>query len=99
MGLFCVILKIQFIFLYISSEFIVQGANTQVNIDGKTLAVTMEAMEKPDRFTFDAAQNHVFSLMERDSYPRFLRSDIYKGLLSNATSSSPKKKYAFESKF
>ena len=81
-----------FFFLLVSSEFIVQGANTPVNIDGKTLTSTHEAMQTPDRFTFDSAQFHIFSLMQRDSYPRFLRSDIYKGLLSNAANSSPKKK-------
>lgn len=36
------------------------------------------------RHAFSPAEEHVFTLMSKDSYPRFLRSQIYKGVLSAA---------------
>ena len=45
------------------------------------------------RFTFDKAQAHIFLLMKKDSYQRFLRSNEYKALLANAVIPSTKKKY------
>jgi len=44
------------------------------------------------RFTFDKAQAHIFLLMKKDSYQRFLRSNEYKALLANAVIPSTKKK-------
>lgn len=44
------------------------------------------------RYIFDAAQSHIFLLMKKDSYQRFLRSDQYKTLLANATNPTSKKK-------
>ena len=35
----------------------------------------------PSRYTFDEAQDHIFNLMNRDTYARFLRSEAYKELL------------------
>lgn len=42
----------------------------------------------PTRICFDDAQRIVYNLMEKDSYPRFLRSDVYRGLF-DSTSGSP----------
>ena len=44
------------------------------------------------RYTFDAALDHIFLLMKKDSYARFLRSDHYKNLQANAVNPCPKKK-------
>lgn len=52
-------------------------ALTQVNIDYNTKMAVQKNMEHPTRGCFDAAQTKVFSLMKKDSYPRFLHSDIY----------------------
>jgi len=40
-------------------------------------------MVNPSSHTFDEAQIQIYTLMQRDSYPRFLNSQIYKRLLGN----------------
>jgi len=38
-------------------------------------------MVDPTPHTFDEAQLQIYTLMHRDSYPRFLNSQIYKKLI------------------
>lgn len=45
----------------------------------------------PPRYCFSAAEEHIFILMSKDSYPRFVRSEIYKGVLNNAQQQGAKK--------
>ncbi|KAI3383707.1 hypothetical protein SNEBB_004130 [Seison nebaliae] len=40
------------------------------------------------RYIFDEAQEHIFSLMSRDSYNRFIKSDKYRDLISVTTPST-----------
>lgn len=40
-------------------------------------------MATPTRLCFDDAQRIIYGLMEKDSYPRFLRSDFYCRLLDS----------------
>ena len=47
---------------------------------------------KPWRFSFQVAQEHIFLLMKKDSYARFLRSEHYKNLVANALQPEGKKK-------
>ncbi|XP_034149743.1 regulator of G-protein signaling 8-like [Esox lucius] len=42
------------------------------------------AMKAPCPCCFDEAVIHMYKLMERDSFPRFLRSDCYPGLRQEA---------------
>lgn len=77
----------------IYNEFLSPNAPCEVNLDSTTVEATQEAMKKPSRYTFDAAMLHVFSLMEKDTYPRFLRSEHYKNLLLNAQHPAQKKKF------
>lgn len=44
-------------------------------------------MKTPTVVCFDDARRIVYGLMERDSYPRFLRSDIYQALLDSTSES------------
>lgn len=44
-------------------------------------------MTAPTRLCFEDAQKIVYNLMEKDSYPRFLSSDIYRGLLDSTSKS------------
>ncbi|KAM8930872.1 regulator of G-protein signaling 8-like [Pelodytes ibericus] len=72
----------------IFQEFIDVQAPREVNIDFPTREMTRRNLQHPTLSCFDLAQLRVHSLMERDSYPRFLRSQIYNDLLSH-TQKSP----------
>lgn len=55
-------------------------ANCPINIDSKSYETTKRNIEtKPNsRYIFDEAAGHVYQLMKNDSYPRYLRSEMYK---------------------
>ncbi|XP_067865525.1 regulator of G-protein signaling 3-like [Heterodontus francisci] len=61
----------------IFEEFIATQAPREVNLDSHTREVTTSNIQSPTRSTFDLAQKRIFGLMEKDSYPRFLRSEFY----------------------
>uniref|UniRef100_A0A671SP56 Regulator of G-protein signaling 21-like n=1 Tax=Sinocyclocheilus anshuiensis TaxID=1608454 RepID=A0A671SP56_9TELE len=56
---------------------------TQINIDYHTREEIKRKVNSPTPQCFDEAQKIVYGLMERDSYPRFLRSEMYKTLLES----------------
>uniref|UniRef100_A0A8C9UXS2 Regulator of G protein signaling 16 n=1 Tax=Scleropages formosus TaxID=113540 RepID=A0A8C9UXS2_SCLFO len=58
----------------IFEEFIQSDAPREVNIDQRTRDVTKSNLEQPTRTCFDIAQLRIYTLMEKDCYPRFLRS-------------------------
>uniref|UniRef100_UPI00358F453A regulator of G-protein signaling 3-like isoform X2 n=1 Tax=Myxine glutinosa TaxID=7769 RepID=UPI00358F453A len=72
----------------IFSEFIAIQAPKEVNLDSYTREVTVAKMQKPTSDTLHLAQRRIYGLMERDSYPRFLRSDLFQEL-SGCRSVSP----------
>uniref|UniRef100_A0A4W5Q357 RGS domain-containing protein n=1 Tax=Hucho hucho TaxID=62062 RepID=A0A4W5Q357_9TELE len=45
---------------------------------------TLEGIKRPHRFIMDDAQMHIYFLMKKDSYPRYLKSELYKNMLANA---------------
>lgn len=47
---------------------------TQVNLDAETREVLLSVMDSVCADTFDEAQHRIYSLMAKDSFPRFLRS-------------------------
>uniref|UniRef100_A0A8C3WKJ1 RGS domain-containing protein n=1 Tax=Catagonus wagneri TaxID=51154 RepID=A0A8C3WKJ1_9CETA len=65
-------------------QFLAPGAARWVNIDSRTMARTLAGLGRPHRHVLDDAQLHVYMLMKKDSYPRFLKSDLYKDLLAEA---------------
>ncbi|XP_054570187.1 regulator of G-protein signaling 11 isoform X2 [Eptesicus fuscus] len=65
-------------------QFLAPGAARWVNIDSRTMERTLEGLRQPHRYVLDDAQLHIYLLMKKDSYPRFLKSDMYKGLLAEA---------------
>ncbi|PWA17477.1 hypothetical protein CCH79_00011343 [Gambusia affinis] len=48
-----------------------------VNLDHATKEVTRENMTRPSQSSFDQAQDKIYTLMEKDCYPRFLKSSAY----------------------
>ncbi|XP_012716388.1 regulator of G-protein signaling 13 isoform X1 [Fundulus heteroclitus] len=65
---------------YIQAE-----APREINIDHKTREVIRTNIKVPSAVCFDDAQKIVYGLMEKDSYPRFLKSDIYRTLLDSTS--------------
>lgn len=51
----------------------------QVNLDAETRLVTMTNVQSnnPDQHIFDRAQRRIQHMMERDSYLRFLQSELF----------------------
>ncbi|XP_013382309.1 uncharacterized protein LOC106153075 isoform X1 [Lingula anatina] len=64
------------------SDFVAVQAPKEINLDSKTRLATLHTIRHPDRHAFDAAQKRIQGLMEKDSYPRFLQSQMYKQLIS-----------------
>uniref|UniRef100_A0A1I8GYV1 RGS domain-containing protein n=1 Tax=Macrostomum lignano TaxID=282301 RepID=A0A1I8GYV1_9PLAT len=65
----------------IFAEFLASGAPSEINIDSRTMTATQRGMQEAGRFSFEEAQEHIYMLMKKDSYQRFLRSEDYKCLL------------------
>lgn len=61
---------------------------SQVSLDSRVREVINRKMQEPSSHTFDDAQLQIYTLMHRDSYPRFLNSAIYKSLLQSVSHSS-----------
>uniref|UniRef100_A0A8C5SJH0 RGS domain-containing protein n=1 Tax=Laticauda laticaudata TaxID=8630 RepID=A0A8C5SJH0_LATLA len=65
----------------IFDQYITIQAPKEVNLDSQTRDVTNRNILLPTRSCFDQAQKRIFGLMEKDSYPRFLRSLVYQDLV------------------
>lgn len=53
-GMFCVF-----------RTFLAPGAPRWINIDGRTMGLTVKGLEHPQRYVLEAAQTHVFLLMKK----------------------------------
>uniref|UniRef100_A0A8C8XLJ9 Regulator of G protein signaling 11 n=1 Tax=Panthera leo TaxID=9689 RepID=A0A8C8XLJ9_PANLE len=76
-------------------QFLAPGAARWVNIDSQTMERTLEGLHQPHRYVLDDAQLHIYMLMKKDSYPRFLKSATYKDLLAEAVIPPEAKKRVF----
>ncbi|KAJ8274483.1 hypothetical protein COCON_G00091080 [Conger conger] len=75
----------------IYEQYIQSKAPREINIDHHTREMIKMNVTAPTIFCFDEAQKIVYKLMERDSYPRFLRSDMYRNILdSTAADCNPR---------
>ncbi|KAB0358940.1 hypothetical protein FD754_003096, partial [Muntiacus muntjak] len=53
----------------------------EVSLDSRVREAINRSMAEPSRNIFDDAQLQIYTLMHRDSYPRFMNSALYKDLL------------------
>ncbi|XP_029994874.1 regulator of G-protein signaling 5 [Sphaeramia orbicularis] len=58
----------------IYSQFINPDAPQEVNLDAETREGLLSVMDSPCVDTFNKAQQRIYNLMAKDSFPRFLRS-------------------------
>uniref|UniRef100_A0A8C9BBE1 Regulator of G-protein signaling 16 n=1 Tax=Phocoena sinus TaxID=42100 RepID=A0A8C9BBE1_PHOSS len=72
----------------IFEEFICSEAPKEVNIDHETRELTRTNLQTPTAMCFDVAQGKTRTLMEKDSYPRFLKSPAYRDLAAEAAAAS-----------
>ncbi|XP_062280387.1 LOW QUALITY PROTEIN: regulator of G-protein signaling 2 [Scomber scombrus] len=68
----------------IYEEFIKSEAPKEINLDFHTRNAIVQSLNEPTATSFLAAQRKVYSLMENNSYPRFIHSDLYKELCAAA---------------
>uniref|UniRef100_A0A669Q7C3 Regulator of G protein signaling 3 n=1 Tax=Phasianus colchicus TaxID=9054 RepID=A0A669Q7C3_PHACC len=73
----------------IFAEYIAIQSCKEVNLDSYTREHTKENLQNITRGCFDLAQKRIYGLMEKDSYPRFLRSDLYLDIIHQKKASSP----------
>ncbi|XP_048343386.1 regulator of G-protein signaling 9 [Sphaerodactylus townsendi] len=76
----------------IYTTFLAPGARRWINIDGTTMGITVKGLRHPHRYVLDAAQTHIYMLMKKDSYGRYLKSPVYKEILSKAIEPQPSDK-------
>ncbi|XP_032460228.1 regulator of G-protein signaling 19 isoform X2 [Phocoena sinus] len=60
----------------------------EVSLDSRVREGVNKKMQEPSAHTFDDAQLQIYTLMHRDSYPRFLSSPAYRALLLRGRSTS-----------
>ncbi|VDP65989.1 unnamed protein product [Echinostoma caproni] len=65
----------------IFNEFVAVQSKREVNLDSTTRIQLEKELESVTRNTFDQSQKRIQALMEKDSYCRFLRSDLYMATL------------------
>ncbi|XP_054613893.1 regulator of G-protein signaling 3a isoform X3 [Dunckerocampus dactyliophorus] len=72
----------------IFAEYIAIQSCKEVNLDSYTRDHTKDNLQNVTRSCFDLAQRRIYGLMEKDSYPRFLRSELYLDLINQKKASS-----------
>ncbi|XP_075397809.1 regulator of G-protein signaling 13 [Tenrec ecaudatus] len=60
----------------------------EINIDSSTRETITKNIQEPTQTCFEEAQKIVYMHMERDSYPRFLKSEMYQKLLKTIQSNN-----------
>lgn len=71
--------------MYDYFTYTLSDVSLQVNLDFYTREVISRSLEQPGPTCFVVAQRKIYSLMENDSFPRFIQSEQYKILLDSAS--------------
>ncbi|XP_043942738.1 regulator of G-protein signaling 21-like [Protopterus annectens] len=79
----------------IYTDFIEVNAPKEINIDFNTRDTISKNISEPTINCFDNAQKSIYSLMVKDSFPRFLKSDVYQELMQKSQTKTPKKWFIF----
>lgn len=66
----------------------------EVSLDSQVREVVNTKMRTPDINTFDEAQKQIYTLMHRDSYPRFVTSSVFRRLAQLGDSGSRRESMA-----
>ncbi|KAH0955321.1 hypothetical protein HN011_003533, partial [Eciton burchellii] len=63
----------------------------EVSLDSRVRDIVEGNMDQPTPHMFDEAQMQIYTLMHRDSYPRFVNSEVYRKMakLNNSVPPSP----------
>ncbi|XP_048866732.1 regulator of G-protein signaling 20-like isoform X2 [Brienomyrus brachyistius] len=61
----------------------------EVSLDSRVREAINRNMLEPTSHTFDDAQLQIYTLMQRDSYPRYMNSSVYKNLLQTLSEQCP----------
>ncbi|XP_061777031.1 regulator of G-protein signaling 20 isoform X2 [Nerophis ophidion] len=61
----------------------------EVSLDSRVRETINRSIQEPNSHTFDDAQLQIYTLMQRDSYPRYMNSAAYKNLLNALSEQSP----------
>ncbi|KAM6919776.1 regulator of G-protein signaling 20 [Lycodopsis pacificus] len=61
----------------------------EVSLDSRVRESINRNMQEPNLQTFEDAQLQIYTLMQRDSYPRYMNSQAYKNLLNTLSEQSP----------
>uniref|UniRef100_A0A8C2GNY3 Regulator of G-protein signaling 9 n=1 Tax=Cyprinus carpio TaxID=7962 RepID=A0A8C2GNY3_CYPCA len=75
----------------IYKTFLARGAPRWINIDGKTMDITVKGLAHPHRYVLDAAQTHIYMLMKKDSFGRYLKSPVFKETQKKAIAPEPQR--------
>ncbi|KAJ4937137.1 hypothetical protein JOQ06_001718 [Pogonophryne albipinna] len=61
----------------------------EVSLDSRVRETINRNIQEPNLQTFEDAQVQIYTLMQRDSYPRYMNSSAYKNLLNTLSEQSP----------
>ncbi|XP_042614396.1 regulator of G-protein signaling 4-like [Cyprinus carpio] len=61
----------------IFERYVEVDSSSEVNLDSATRELTRKNLERCDSSCFEEAQSKIFTLMEKDSYRRFLKSKLF----------------------
>ncbi|KAK5869509.1 hypothetical protein PBY51_024218 [Eleginops maclovinus] len=78
--------------MQIYQQHVEADAPNEVNLDAATREETRKNVENPCPSCFDEAQQMIYTLMEKDSYRRFLNSKLIQDLCNTKTTAAQEKK-------